>query len=121
VAQTTDEKQLQHLSRGLLHAIHEIFPLPSVTGHAGEERISIKKLIAGNKVWAVQKEILGWLFDGVRRCIQLPESKVTALLQELHQAAAFPERNLRSSEANYVTLALAFLLDESSWDLLTRH
>jgi hypothetical protein len=87
VAQTTDEKQLRHLSRGLLHAIHEIFPPPSITGHAGEDPISVKKLIAGDGVWAVRKEILGWLFDGVRRCIQLPESKVTALLQELHQAA----------------------------------
>jgi hypothetical protein len=38
-----------------------------------------------------------------------------------HDPPASPERNLRSSKADYITLALAFLPDESSWDLLTRH
>lgn len=90
VAQTTDEKLLRHRSRALLNAIHQVFPPPAVTGHAGEEPISIKKLLAGDGVWAVRKEILGWVFDGAQRCIQLPEGKVTALLDELHQAAQTP-------------------------------
>jgi hypothetical protein len=53
VAQTTNEKQLRHLSRGLLHAIQEIFPPPSITGHAGEDPISVKKLIADSWRWSM--------------------------------------------------------------------
>jgi hypothetical protein len=38
VAQTTDEKLLQHRSRAMLNVIHQVFPPPAVTSHAGEER-----------------------------------------------------------------------------------
>ena len=87
VAQTTDEDALRHVSRALLTGIHSIFPPPAITGHDGEESISMKKLLAGDGVWEVRKEILGWLFDGLRRCIQLPEDKVKSLLQELHKTS----------------------------------
>ena len=87
LAQTQDPTQLTHLSRALLHAIHAVFPPPAITGHAGEDPISLKKLHQGEGTWDTGKEILGWVFDGARRCIELPASKVERLTSELHQMA----------------------------------
>ena len=86
LAQTTDTTVLLHLSRALLEAIHAVFPPGRVTGNVDDEPISLKKLHQGDGLWETRKELLGWIFDGVRRCIQLPEQKVTSLLKELHQA-----------------------------------
>jgi hypothetical protein len=85
LAQTTDPKQLRHLSRAVLHGIHSVFPPPSVTGHAGEDPISMKKLQQGDGLWTARKEILGWVFDGARRCIELPQDKVDKITAEIHQ------------------------------------
>ena len=95
LAQTEDAEQLRGMSRDLLTAIHSVFPPPNVTGHDGPDPISEKKLFEGDGIWDTRKEILGWIFDGVRRCIELPEAKVEALLTELHQArrrGAMPEK-----------------------------
>jgi hypothetical protein len=66
VAQTTDETELWHHMGAVLEAIHSIFPPPLVTGHNRDEPISIKKLLEGDGAWSARKEILGWIFDGVR-------------------------------------------------------
>ena len=66
LAQTTDKAQLLHLSRALLHAIHSVFPLPSVTGGTEEDPVAIKKLLQGDGLWDMQKELLGWVFNGVK-------------------------------------------------------
>jgi hypothetical protein len=66
LAQTTDPQQLEHLSRAILHAIHSVFPPPAVTGHAGEDPVSIKKLKQGDGLWATRKELLGWVFYGTK-------------------------------------------------------
>lgn len=85
LAQTTNPYQLAHLSPALLHAIHTMFPPREVMGHAGEDPVSLKKLQQGDETWAMQKEILGWVFDCARHCIELPEAKVEQLTMELHQ------------------------------------
>ena len=78
--QSTDPEVLRHHSRALLHAIHQIFPPPEATGHDGENPISLKKLILeGEGIWDTTKEILGWVFDGFERTMQLPQSKVEKL------------------------------------------
>lgn len=80
MAQTTDENHLRHMSRAILTSIHEVFPPPSVTGQPDtDDPISLKKL----EIWEVRKEILGWIFDGIHRCIKLPSDKVDRLLDEL--------------------------------------
>jgi len=53
--------------------------------NAKDEPISIKKLKQGEGHWATRKEILGWLFDGTTRCINLPTNKVTSILQSLKE------------------------------------
>ena len=75
LAQTTDQEELRHLSRALLHGMHSVFSPPSVTGHSGEDSVSIKKLLEGKGLWEVRKEILGWVFDGATRCIELAQKK----------------------------------------------
>jgi hypothetical protein len=94
-AQTTDPEQLLHLSRAMLHGIHSVFPPPSVTGHVGEDPVSLKKLEQGDGRWATRKEILGWTFDGVNRTIELPPDKVAKIRSELHaitRKAAVPRK-----------------------------
>jgi hypothetical protein len=76
LAQTTDPDALRHISCVLLQGIHSVFPPPLVTGHAGEDPIAMKKLLEGDRLWDTRKEILGWVFDSIHRCIELPADKV---------------------------------------------
>jgi hypothetical protein len=84
LAQTTDPDKLLHLSRAILHGIHSVFPPPSVTGHDGEDPVSLKKLRQGDGLWETRKELLGWVFDGTRRCIELPPNKVASITEDIH-------------------------------------
>ncbi|KAL7545113.1 hypothetical protein ACHAWF_008474 [Thalassiosira exigua] len=83
VTQATDTEALRHCSHAILHDIHSVFPPPTITGHSGEEPISMKKLLEGEGFWEVWKEILGWMMDGATRCIELAEKKRKAILAEL--------------------------------------
>ncbi|KAL7545707.1 hypothetical protein ACHAWF_009056, partial [Thalassiosira exigua] len=83
MVQAPNVDALRHCSRAVLHAIHSVFPPPDITGHAGEDPISLKKLLEGEGLWAVRKEILGWMMDGATRCIELAEAKQQAILAEL--------------------------------------
>lgn len=85
--QSTDPDALRHHSRALLHAIHQIFPPPTATGHDGEDPISYKKLVLeGEGIWDVRKEILGWIFNGVDRTMQLPPRKVNSIREAVNDA-----------------------------------
>jgi hypothetical protein len=78
--QSNNRSVLQHHSRALLHAIHQVFPPPTATGHSKDDPISFKKLVLeGEGVWDTTKEILGWMFNGLHRTMQLPASKVAAI------------------------------------------
>ena len=82
--QSTDPEVLRHHSRSLLHAIHQIFPPPTATEHEGEDPISHKKLaIEGEGIWDTRKEILGWIFDGLNRTMELPPKKVESLRETI--------------------------------------
>ena len=76
VIQSRDPTSIMRFSRAILHGIHSVFPPPSVTGHTGHDPISEKKLDAGDGIWESRKEILGWIFDGIMRTIELPSDKV---------------------------------------------
>ena len=56
--------ELRYASLSLLHGINSIF----LGG------FSIKKLLKEGK-WEARKEMLGWLFDGISRTMQLPNEK----------------------------------------------
>ena len=57
--------------------------LPPISGHSGVDPVSLKKLKAGEGLWEVRKDILGWMMDGATRCIELAEKKQAAILLEL--------------------------------------
>ena len=84
MVQTDDLEDLHHVTRALLHAIYEVFPPPDVTGHKGGGSISISKLLEGKGVWDTREDILGWIFDGVTRCIELPEKKIGNICILIH-------------------------------------
>ena len=75
MSNNVESAHLWQLSRAMLHGIHAIFPPPEVTGHTGYDPIAYKKMVDGDGIWDVYKEILGWDFNGVDYTIQLLEKK----------------------------------------------
>ena len=70
----------------MLHAIHAIFPPPDVTGHEGEDSVSIKKIDNGDGRWNYIKEILGWIINGRDYTITLPPDRLEKILVQINQA-----------------------------------
>lgn len=81
----TSSDALRHLSRAMLHGIHSVFPPPSITHHQGEDPISQKKLKAGEGLWSYEKEILGWLVNGLDFTIQLTPEKCQKILEQMKE------------------------------------
>ena len=79
--QTTAD--LQHIRQGLLHTKDFVFPLTVYSHHEGHELVSLKKIQEGDGMWTHRKVILGCIFDGIGRCIDLPTDKRVALLSDL--------------------------------------
>jgi hypothetical protein len=73
-------QHLQQVSRAMLHGIHSIFPPPSVTGHSGEDPVSEQKIHKGEGIWAFEKEVLGWIFNGKNFTIKLPSKKCQEII-----------------------------------------
>jgi len=85
LAQAITKEELLHFTRAVLHGIHTVFPPPGLMDDPDDEPISVKKLRQGDGLWSTQKEILGWLFDGVTKCLKLPEDKVKKIRKSLLQ------------------------------------
>ena len=83
MVQTSNVAHLRHVSRALLQAIHSVSPPPNITKHTGGDPVSLKKLLEGEGTWDARKEILGWVFNGARRCIELPTKKLDAITSEI--------------------------------------
>ena len=66
--------------------MQDVFPPENITGHAGGDPVSEKKLDQGNVMWGVQKEILGWVFDGISKCIEYQTNKNEKVLKEIKDA-----------------------------------
>ena len=85
LAQAPTHGELLHFTRAVLHGIHTVFPPPGPSEDPDDEPISVKKLKQGDGLWSTKKEILGWLFDGVSRCLSLPDEKVKTITATLTQ------------------------------------
>jgi len=83
LVQALSKNRLIQFTRLVLHGIHTVFPPLDPEVNKDDKPISIKKLKQGDGMWSTKKEILGWLFDGVGRCIQLPVDKVMKITQML--------------------------------------
>ena len=79
-------QEILHVSQAMLQSIHEVFPPPTKTNHQGHDPIAEGKLQKLEGLWDYRKEILGWIFNGVHRSIELAPKKFTSLMNELRKA-----------------------------------
>ncbi len=83
VEQIQDLEELLLLSHGIVHAVHSLFPPPQQMGHLSKESCSLKKLKQGDELWHHQKEILGCVFNGITRCMEVPSQMCNMILEEM--------------------------------------
>ena len=74
--QPYSSEDLNELSRTALADICSFFPTPKESGHVnGRDPVSEKKINKGDGRWSHLKVILGFIFDGRFRSVQLPQDK----------------------------------------------
>ena len=80
-----DGCHIPRIRRASIHGIHSVFPQPEVTGHVdGKEPISEKKLEKGDGNFTTEKEMIGFIFNGIKRTVRLPPTKAAAYIKEIH-------------------------------------
>jgi hypothetical protein len=102
----TSRKQIEHVARGILHGIHDVFPL---SVDKTKDPILAKKLRKGDGMYETAKCLLGFDFDGINKTIWLKEAKRAALLTILHQwtrGAMRAKRGILFTEFKSVTAKL---------------
>ncbi len=86
---STEAKDGCHIPRihcASIHGIHLFLPQPEVTGHVdGKEPISDPKLEKGDGNFASDKEMIGFIFDGIKWTVRLPPAKAAAYIKEMHR------------------------------------
>jgi hypothetical protein len=83
--QSVDGVHIPTIQRAAMHGIHAVFPPTSVTLHKeGKEPISSKKLATGDGNFDSRKEMIGFVFDGVKQTVHLPPAKASAYVKETH-------------------------------------
>jgi len=84
VVENNDRSLIRRVSRATLHAIHSIFPPPDISGHhGGKDPISRKKLEKGDARFEIEKEILGFMVNGVDRTVRLSEAKADSIATDI--------------------------------------
>jgi hypothetical protein len=80
----TSRQQLEHITNAVLTGIHEIFPAHPQPEH---DPISYKKLLKGEGTWRLNKDLLGFTFNGApgEQTMQLEAPKQEFLLAILHK------------------------------------
>jgi hypothetical protein len=78
----TSQEQVQHVANAVMTGIHDVFPPAQ---EAEEDSISLKKLRKGDGAFALQKDVLGFVFSGDKgkKTMQLEEPKREFLLAVL--------------------------------------
>jgi hypothetical protein len=84
MAIATSKEQQEHVTEAVMHGIHDVFPANTIDE---EDPISYKKIMKGEGVWALEKDILGFTFDGEAGChtMVLERPKREFLLTILHK------------------------------------
>jgi len=99
VLQAPSAADLEHFTRAILHGINKIFPDLGPIDNMSDNPIALKKLQQGDGRWATSKELLGWFFDGIRRCMHLPQDKITKILAGLRSLSRKPVLRLGDLES----------------------
>ena len=74
------KEDLDHMANALMHGIHDVFPEEAC---GDNDPISMKKMKKKDGAWMIQKEILGWTFDGKAKTMDLGDEKSDDILQKL--------------------------------------
>ena len=74
------ENQLDHVANGVLTGMHNVFPQDDDDDN---DPISLKKLENLEGSWALQKDMLGFIFDGMQKTLWLDGEKRNILLTAL--------------------------------------
>jgi hypothetical protein len=64
MAIATSQEQLEQVANAVMHGIHDVFPADETDS---EDPISFKKLLKKEGQWALQKDCLGFTFDGAAK------------------------------------------------------
>ena len=84
--ESKDGDHIPQIRRAAIHGIHSYFPLLEVPGHVdGKQPVSKKNRDLGDGKFVSLKEMIGFLFDGIKRTVQLPHAKALAYIKETHQ------------------------------------
>jgi hypothetical protein len=120
VVQDEEQVLLRRVARATLHGIHAIFPPPGTSGHVGgKDPISEKKLAKGDAMFALVKEILGFMLDGASRTVWLPENKRDAIITELKRLMKMKHCPLKRFQSITGKLLNATKIAPSTKSLLT--
>ena len=74
------KRQLDHVGRGALHGIHDVFP---PADDENKDANSVKKMKKLDGAWALNKDALGFEFDGDERTIILDKTKRDKIVGQL--------------------------------------
>jgi hypothetical protein len=86
LTEAKDGCHIPRIHRASIHCIHMFFPQPEVTGHVdGKEPITDPKLEKGNGNFTSDKEMIGFIFDGIKWTVCLPPAKAVAYIKERHR------------------------------------
>jgi len=77
----TSREQFEHVATAIMTGIHDVFPADIVDSN---DPISEKKLLKGERQYALFKTMLGFDFDGKLKTMWLEEEKRAKLLTILH-------------------------------------
>jgi hypothetical protein len=90
------------VARATLHGIHSIFPPPNITDHVdGHDRISLKKLVALDGRFQMEKLILGFAFHGdpgSQRTVGLSAEKALSYTADLRNTLERPQKYISKTE-----------------------
>jgi len=73
-------EQLRHVANAMMKGVHDVFPADDDDEN---DPLSLKKLRKEEGMWALEKDILGFAFDGDEKTMWLDEAKRSAILLTL--------------------------------------
>jgi len=119
LAQAPTIEELKHFTRVIMHGIHTVFPPPGIADDPEDEPILVKKLQQGDGLWSTKKEILGWVFDGVSKCLSLLIEKVDRIKTTLTQLSR--KKTVRFGELKKINGKLMHAMSgiPNGWGLLS--
>ena len=88
---------LKHITRAILHSIHYVIVPPHTPVHKLGYLVAIKKLLKGEGAWCTEKEILGWIINGLTFCTALTSRKIQKLRKATQTALELTSLSLQKS------------------------